>query len=251
MPARHAGSLHDVACAVLLSHPAACALLQNVERLLAWAPPAQIHPSQIDPPPQGGAGWQAWLQRVALTLDFIYGVLQCLATSPSYVLVLQDDVIPTEQWDTGIERFVVRDLRDCTPWTVLSLSDSQTEGAEPGEAKKPRHMNEFLVPGCSSPQALLFNASELPALLKFVEEHIVEWPLELNVHKYLEASGMRGFVHGPSLFQHRDSSRSAGQGGDEAPQNTVGHEGGASSALHPNSGFQQWVVKRPYRSQRC
>ena len=242
-PAQHAAALRDVASvaamytAVLPSHPVACELLQNVERLLAWAPPGQILPSQINPPPLGVAGWQAWLRGVMLTLDFVYVTRQCLATSPSYVLLLQDDVIPADQWDTGIERFIVRDLRDRTPWTVLSLSHPQPGGDESSRAKRPRHGDEYTVTPGGAP-ALLFNASELPALLTFVEAHIAERPLELNLHEYLVTSGKKGYTHVPSLFQRQASVHTTADSSAE--------HGGRPTRRDSTS--EQFVVERPYRS---
>ncbi|CAI5955158.1 unnamed protein product, partial [Closterium sp. NIES-64] len=141
----------------------------------------------------GKDGWESWKWRTKLVMDFIYVARQCLATRPKYVLLLQDDTLPAKLYDVGIERFVKEDLTHKS-WGVVSLYNPQSYNW--GH----QHGDEYSVPCCA--QALLFNVTALEGMLQYMEEHLMETNMDLLVNKYLNVSGIKGYVHVPSLFQH-------------------------------------------------
>ncbi|CAI5974383.1 unnamed protein product [Closterium sp. NIES-64] len=137
----------------------------------------------------GKDGWESWKWRTKLVMDFIYVARQCLATRPKYVLLLQDDTLPAKLYDVGIERFVKEDLTHKS-WGVVSLYNPQSYNW--GH----QHGDEYSVPCCA--QALLFNVTALEGMLQYMEEHLMETNMDLLVNKYLNVSGIKGYVHVPS-----------------------------------------------------
>ncbi|CAI7766280.1 unnamed protein product [Closterium sp. NIES-53] len=151
----------------------------------------------------GKDGWESWKWRTKLVMDFVYVARQCLATRPKYVLLLQDDTLPAKLYDVGIEKFVREDLAHKS-WGVVSLYNPQSYNW------KHQHGDEYQVPCCA--QALLFNVTTLEGMLQYMEEHFMETNMDLLVSKYLDASGIKGYVHVPSLFQHLGSVRTKDSG---------------------------------------
>ncbi|CAI5471124.1 unnamed protein product [Closterium sp. Yama58-4] len=144
----------------------------------------------------GKEGWESWKWRTKLVMDFVYVARQCLATRPKYVLLLQDDTLPAKLYDVGIEKFVSEDLAHKS-WAVVSLYNPQSYNW------KHQHGDEYSVPCCA--QALLFNVTALEGILQYMEAHFMETNMDLLVNKYLIVSGVKGYVHLPSLFQHLGS----------------------------------------------
>ena len=169
---------------VLPGHREACRLIQDAEVLLGTVPPDRV----------AADGWERWLWRTKLAMDFVYVMHQCMATNPKHILLLQDDTTPAELWDVGIERFIVRDLRGKPGWLLLSLYNPESYGVNA------EHGEEYGLPCCA--QALLFNASAVPPLLEYMEEEFMNRPMDHNIRRYLEDTRSHAYVHVPSLFQH-------------------------------------------------
>ena len=68
----------------------------------------------------------------------------------------------------------------------------------------------------------------------FVEEHMAEQPLKLNVQEYLVMSGKKGYGHMSLLFQHQKSVQTTAEHGERP--------------MHHDSTLEELVVERPYRS---
>ena len=192
---RHTQAVSDVAKGLSLETyvvPAsqqACRLMQDAELLLQVVEPDRV----------GGEGWEKWLWRTKLALDFVYVMRQCLATDPRYILLLQDDTTPVKLWDLGIERFIGMDLQGKEPWTLLSLYHPDSFGFDT------EHAQEYKLPCCA--QAVLFDASKVPPLLEHMEADFMERPMDHNIKTYLENAEAHAYVHVPSLFQHEGEVR--------------------------------------------
>ena len=197
---------------VIPAHPQACKLIQDAARLLRTVPPQLVAQD----------GWERWLWRSKLAIDFVYVMNQCLATRPKYILLLQDDTKPAHLWDIGIERFIARDLKEKQPWTMLSLYYPETYrwGIQ--------HASEYKLPCCA--QALLFDASKVRPLLEHFEAAFMERPMDHNIRKYLEDSSSHAYVHVPSLFQHEGRVRT----------------NNLKVKYHFDRRFREWGVRNPY-----
>ena len=190
LAAKHSDALKNISRGLDLeayavpAHAQACALMQDIPLLLRVVEPDMV---RVD-------GWDRWLWRTKLAVDFTYVMHQCLATRPKYVLMLQDDTRPTKLWDVGIERFISRDLWEKPAWTMLSLYHPVSYRWGTG------HGQEYKLPCCA--QALLFDASKVLPLLSHMEAEFMARPMDLNIRTYLEGSNSHAYVHVPSLFQH-------------------------------------------------
>ena len=201
---------------VIGSDPDTCRLLSDGPRMLSSVPMLWV----------GKDGWERWRWRTKLALDFIHVMHQCMATRPRQVLLLQDDVQPTRNWDVGIERFVVKDLRSKPAWSVLSLyyPKSYRWGH--------KHAQPYDVPCCA--QALLFNASIVNELLEFMAFTFMSQPMDHQVKRYLNAHKRVAYVHIPSLFQHLGAVRT----------NTF------KAKLHRDPTYRRDFVSLPYVNER-
>ena len=221
LAARHSDALRNISQGLDLeayavpAHAQACALMQDIPRLLRVVEPEMVRAD----------GWDRWLWRTKLAIDFTYVMHQCMATRPKYILMLQDDTRPTKLWDVGIERFISRDLWEKPAWTMLSLYHpvSYRWGT--------RHGQEYKLPCCA--QALLFDASKVQPLLSHMEAEFMAQPMDLNIRTYLEASGSHAYVHVPSLFQHVGKVRT----------NTL------KVTYHHDPFFREDVIANPYEHE--
>ena len=174
----------------------------------------------------GEDAWKLWIWRSKLALDFSHVTRACLDIRPQYVLMLQDDTLPADLYDIGIERFMYRDLRFKSDWSLLSLYHPETFHWHYS------HGAEYSFPCCA--QAVLFNVSQLPALLGKVEESYWMEPMDFQIRDFLKEPGRKAFVHVPSLFQHVGDVRSGGS---------------VKGVRHVDTQFYEKIVTRPYLTE--
>ena len=135
---RNATSYLELESYVVPEHWEPCAFFQEASLLLGTVPPEQVAQD----------GWQRWLWRTKLAVDFVYVMQQCVATDPKFILLLQDDTTPARLWDIGIERFMSRELFGREPWALLSLYHPESYGLGF------KHGDEYPLPCCAQVRKL-------------------------------------------------------------------------------------------------